>query len=173
MRNAMSKPFAPSFRHFQKDIERLLESQGKREKNEHGQFVYRGYPAAVEEMYRFYLEREAFGPLVAQYRTWNVEWSYGRHIEGLTTRLRETGQWLLLKELWAAIVAKRRTNYNKTKRARKEVPDKVSEELVSKTRDLLLDSLHRLCRYASEFQKDAEVETYVGMIARVERRRNA
>jgi len=169
----VSKPFVPSFRHFQKDVERLLESEGKREKNEHGQFVYRGYQAAVEQMYRTYLEREAFGPLVAEYRTWNWEWNYGIDLEELTTRLREKGHWLLLKELWAAVVAKRRTNYNKTRKARKAVPDKVSEELVSRTRELLLDSLRRLRGYASEFQKDSEVEAYVEMLARVEQRQTA
>lgn len=169
----MTKPFTPSFQHLQKDVERQLESEGKCEKNEHGQFVYRGYPAAFKQMYRLYLEREAFGPLVAEYRTWNWEWDYGSDLEELTARLRGKGHWILLRDLWAGVVAKRRTNYNKTKKARKAVPDQVSEELVSKTRDLLMDSLQRLVGYASEFQKDSEVEAYVEMLARVERRQNA
>jgi hypothetical protein len=42
----MNRSFAPSFQHFHKDVERYLTSEGKREKNEHGQTVYRGYQAA-------------------------------------------------------------------------------------------------------------------------------
>ena len=48
----MNRSFTPSFQHFHKDVERYLESEGKCEKNEHGQMVYRGYPAAVEKMFR-------------------------------------------------------------------------------------------------------------------------
>ena len=124
-------------------------------------------------MYRVYIEKEAFDPLVAEYRTWNWEWTYGSDLEVLTAHLRQNGHWLLLKELWAAVVAKRRTNYNKTRKARKLVPDQVSEELVSRTRDLLMDSLRRLRGYGSEFQRESEVDAYVEMLARVEQRRSA
>jgi hypothetical protein len=79
----------------------------------------------------------------------------------------------LLKELWAAVVAKRRTNYNKTTKAQKSLPEKIPEELVTKTRDLLLDSLYRLQRYASECGDGAEVGAYLAMIARVEKRMKA
>ncbi len=72
----MITSFAPSFQHFQKDIERFLKSEGKCEKNEHGQIVYRGYQAAVDQMFRVYIEKEAFAPLVAEFRTWNWEWNY-------------------------------------------------------------------------------------------------
>jgi hypothetical protein len=89
----MIASFAPSFQHFQKDIERFLKSAGKSEKNEHGQTVFRGYQAAVDLMFRAYTEKEAFAPLVAEF-----------------------------------------TNYNKTKKAQKAFPEKVSEELVEKTR---------------------------------------
>ena len=51
----MNKPFTPSFQHFHKDVERYLKSEGKREKNEQGQTVYRGYPPAVALMFRTYI----------------------------------------------------------------------------------------------------------------------
>ena len=169
----MKKSFAPSFQHFQQDIERYLTSEGKREKNEHGQTVYRGYPAAVELMFRTYMDKGAFAPLVAEFRKWNWEWSYSDYLLELTSILQLTRDWPLLKELWAAVVAKRRTNYNKTKKAQKAVPEKIPEELVTKTRDLLLDSLNRLQGYASELGHESDVEGYVEMIVRVEKRLNA
>lgn len=91
----------------------------------------------------------------------------------LSARLKDAGHWSLLKELWGAVIAKRRTNYNKTKKAQKAVPEKVSEELVEKTRQLLLDSLYRLRGHASELQKTSEVGEYLEMIARVEQRKRA
>ena len=72
----MIKSFAPSFQHFQKDIERFLKSEGKCEKNEHVQMVYRGYQAAVDQMFHAYLAQEAFAPLVDEFRKWNWEWDY-------------------------------------------------------------------------------------------------
>ena len=65
----MNKAFTPSFQHFQKDIERSLQSDGKRERNEHGQTVYRGYQAAVSRMVREYMDEDALAPLVAEFRT--------------------------------------------------------------------------------------------------------
>jgi hypothetical protein len=169
----MKPTFAPSFQHFQKDIERYLESAGKVEKNEHGQTVYRGYDAALSKMFRAYLEKEAFAALVDEFRKWNWEWNYGAHLLELTAALRRSGNWRLLKTLWGAAVAKRRTNYNKTKKARKAAPNKIPEALETKTRDLLLDSLFRLRELASEFRREAEIGEYLAMIARVERKRNA
>jgi len=169
----MIKSFAPSFRHFQKDIERYLESEGKCEKNEHGQMVYRGYQAAVDQMFRTYIEKEAYVPLVTEFRKWNWEWGYDNYLLELTARLRDAGNWLLLKELWAAVIAKRRTNYNKTKKAQKALPEKIPEELVTKTRELLAESLYRLRGFAVELQREAEVGEYLEMIARVEKRLNA
>jgi hypothetical protein len=87
--------------------------------------------------------------LVAELRKWNWEWSYGDYLLELTSGLQRAGDWPLLKELWEAVVAKRRTNYNKTRTAQKSLPEKIPEELVMKTRDLLLESLHRLQGYAS------------------------
>ena len=166
----MIKSFAPSFRHFQKDIERYLESEGKCEKNEHGQMVYRGYQAAVDQMFRTYIEKEAYVPLVTEFRKWNWEWGYDNYLLELTARLRDAGNWLLLKELWGAVIAKRRTNYNKTKKAQKALPEKIPEELVTKTRELLLDSLYRLRSYAAGLQQESDVGEYLEMIARVKRR---
>ena len=127
----------PSFKDFQRDIERHLEREGKREKNEHGQVVYRGYPAAVSRMFRQYMEQGALAPLVAELRKWNWEWGYSDYLLELTDRLQGDGNWPLLKELWAAVIAKRRTNYNKTRKAQRAVPDKIPEDLVTKTRELL------------------------------------
>ena len=169
----MDRSFAPSFRHFQKDIENYLKSEGKWEKNEHGQTVYRGYQAAVALMFRRYMEQEAFAPLVAEFRTWNWEWNYDDYLLELTGDLQKRKDWPLLKELWAAVVAKRRSNYNKTKKAQKAVPDKIPEALVTKTRDLLLDSLYRLQRHASELGHESDVGAYAEMIVRVEKRLNA
>ena len=169
----MERAFAPSFQHFQKDIERYLRHEGKVEKNERGQTVFRGYPPAVEHFFRLYMDREVFTPLVAEFRTWNWEWGYDDHLSELTTALLRTRNWPLLKELWAAVVAKRRINYNKTKTARRADPDHIPEELVTKTKDLLLDSLYQLQRYASELGHEADIGAYVEMIARVEKRLKA
>jgi hypothetical protein len=168
-----TKPFAPSFQDLQKDIERLLKSNGQVEKNEHGQTVFRGYPAALAGMFRLYLDEGALAPLVGELRKWNWEWSYSEYLLELTSRLQEKRDWPLLKTLWAAVVAKRRTNYNKTRKAQKSVPDKIPDELVTKTQGLLLESLHRLQGYASELGHSADVEEYLEMTARVEQRRQA
>jgi len=169
----MNKSFTPSFKHFQQDVEHYLESEGKCEKNQHGQMVYRGYPAAVDHMFRTYIENEAFTPLVAEFRKWNWEWGYDDYLLELSSGLQRKQDWPLLKEVWAAVVAKRRTNYNKTKKAQKALPEKISEELVTKTRDLLLESLNRLQRYASELGHESDVEEYLAMTARVEKRLKA
>jgi hypothetical protein len=166
----MNKSFTPSFQHFHNDIERYLKSEGKCEKNEHGQTVYRGYQAAVDQMFGAYMEKEAFVPLVAEFRKWNWEWGYDNYLLDLTARLQKAGDWILLKELWAAVIAKRRTNYNKTKKAQKALPEKIPEELVTKTRELLLESLCRLRDYASELRQEADIGEYLDMIARVEKR---
>jgi hypothetical protein len=169
----MNKSFALSFQHFQKDIERYLKSEGRCEKNEHGQTVYRGYQTAVDQTFHAYMEREAFAPLVAEFRKWNWEWDYNNYLLNLTACLQVAGNWPLLKELWGAVIAKRRINYNKTKKARKALPEKIPEGLVTKTRELLLDALYRLRSYASELQQESEVREYLEMIARVEKRRKA
>ena len=166
----MNRSFAPSFRHFHNDVESYLKSEGKCEKNEHGQTVYRGYQAAVDLMFRAYMEKEAFAPLVAEFRKWNWEWNYDDYLMELTSGLLQTRDWPLLKELWAAVIAKRRTNYNKTKKAQKSLPEKIPEELVTKTRNLLLDSLYRLQWHASELGHESDVAPYVEMIVRVEKR---
>lgn len=170
MKSVPRNAFTPSFQHFQRDIERSLESEGKRERNEHGQTVYRGYPDALSRMFRAYIENRAFAPLVAELRTWNWEWGYNDYLLELTECLQNARDWPLLKELWAAVIAKRRTNYNKTKKAQRAVPDRIPEELVTKTRELLLESLFRLQRYASELQQESDVREYLEMIARVEKR---
>ena len=169
----MSKSFTPSFKHFHKDVERYLKSEGKCEKNEHGQTVYRGYPPALAQMFRTYIENEAFTPLVAEFRKWNWEWGYNAYLLELSSGLQQKQDWPLLKELWAAVVAKRRTNYNKTKKAQKAVPEKIPEELVTKTRDLLLASLYRLQQYASELGHEADVKEYLAMTVRVRKRMRA
>jgi len=153
----MNRSFAPSFQHFHEDVERYLKSEGKCEKHAIGQTVYRGYQAAVALMFRTYMEKKAFVPLVAEFRTWNWEWSYDDYLSELTSGLQHTGDWPLLKELWAGVVAKRRTNYNKT----------------TKARVLLLDSLYRLQGYASELGHESDVGVYVEMIVRVEKRMKA
>ena len=89
----MIRVFAPSFQHFQNDIERSLKSEGKTEKNEHGQTVYRGYPAAVDRMFRAYIENDAFEPLVAEFRKWNWEWNYDDYLMELSARLQESENW--------------------------------------------------------------------------------
>ena len=58
-------------------------------------------------------------------------------------------------------------------KAQKAFPDKISEESVTRTRELLLDALCRLRSYASELHHDSDVGEYLEMIARVEQRKNA
>lgn len=169
----MNKPFAPNFQHFQKDIERYLKSEGKCEKNEHGQTVFRGYQAAVDLMFGAYMEQEAFAPLVAEFRKWNWEWGFNDFLLTLSARLQAAGNWPLLKELWGGVVAKRRTNYNKTAKARKVVPNKVPEEMVTKTRELLIESLNQLRKYGAEFHQESEIANYLEMLARAEQGKKA
>jgi len=169
----MNQSFAPSFQHFQKDVERCLKSAGKCEKNEHGQTVYHGYQAALLAMFHAYLEQKAFAPLVTEFRKWNWEWDYGDYLLDLTARLHASSDWPLLQELWTAVVAKRRTNYNKTQKAWRVAPDKVAEESVTKTRELLLDALYRLRGYAADYRRESEIGEYLEMIARVEKRTKA
>jgi hypothetical protein len=111
--------------------------------------------------------------LVAEFRKWNWEWSYDDYLLELSSSLQREKDWPLLKELWAAVVAKRRTNYNKTRKARKSLPEKIPKELVTKTRDLLLESLHRLQQYAAELGHESDVKEYLAMIVRVEKRMRA
>lgn len=72
----MKKAYTPSFKHFQRDIEGSLKSEGKCKKNEHGQIVFYGYEPELQRMFRVYMEREAYAPLVAEFKTWNWEWGY-------------------------------------------------------------------------------------------------
>ena len=161
----MNKPFTPTFLHFHKDIERYLKIEGKYENNEHGHLVYRGYQAAVDQMFHAYLEKEALAPLAAEFRKWNWEWGYNKYLLDLTARLQDTGNWFLLKDLWRAVIAKRRTNYNKTRKAHKTLPEKIPEEPVTKTRELLLDTLYRIRSDASELQQESGIREYLEMIA--------
>lgn len=169
----MNSDFSPSFQHFQQDVERYLKNEGKCEKNERGQTVYHGYQDAVSRMFRTYIEEAAFAPLVTEFRKWNWEWGYNDYLLELTECLQDARHWTLLKELWAAVIAKRRTNYNKTKKAQRALPDKIPEDLVTKTRGLLLESLDRLQGYAAALHQEADVREYVEMIARVEKRTRA
>jgi hypothetical protein len=120
-------------------------------------------------MFRPYIDEEAFAPLVAEFRKWNWEWNYNEYLLELTSCLQERRDWPLLKELWVAVVAKRRTNYNKTRKAQNSLPKKIPDELVTKTQDLLLESLYRLQRYASELGHESEVREHLEMVARVEK----
>jgi hypothetical protein len=169
----MSKSFTPTFRDLQKDIERYLKSEGKYEKNEHGQEVYRGYPAALELMFGLYLNEEAFVPLVAHFRKWNWEWSYNDFLLTLTARLQETKNWPCLKELWIAVIAKRKTNYNLTRKYRNALPKNIPESLLRKTRELLLESLKRYEAYAAELGQESDIEEYLDMMERVQKDKKA
>jgi len=169
----MKKTFTPTFHNFQDDIERYLKIMGKSEINEHGQTVYHGYPAAVDYMFSNYLKEKAFRPLVAEFRKWNWEWGYNNYLLDLTTCMQSNRDWILIKELWGAVIAKRKTNYNKSKKARKAFPDKVSEELVMKTKKLLLGSLYKFRTYATKLKQESAFEIYLGMISRVENDKNA
>lgn len=169
----MTKPFTPSLQNFQKDIERYLKSQGKCEKNEHGQIVFRGYPDALALMYRTYLDKGALTPLVEHFRKWNWEWNYDDHLIELTARLQKDRNWPLLKKLWAGVIAKRRTHYNQTRKAQQAHPQTIPEASVTKTKELLLDALGQLQSFATELQQQSDIEEYVEMIARVEKRHKA
>jgi hypothetical protein len=164
----MPNSFSPSFKNLQKDIERYLKSQGQCETNEFGQTVYRGYDAALKLMFDAYLKERAYGPLVKHFRNWNWEWSYNDFLLTLTARLEKAKDWPGLKELWAGVIAKRRTNYNKTRKARQTVPEKVPESLLQKTRKLLLESLNSLAAYAGRLGHEADIVDYVEMQSRVE-----
>ncbi|HET7143329.1 MAG TPA: hypothetical protein VFI68_04835 [Anaerolineales bacterium] len=165
----MPKSFTPSFKDMQKDIERYLKSEGKVEKNEHGQEVYREYPAALSLMFRLYMDEEAFVPLVTDFRKWNWEWSYNDYLLTLTARLQKTKNWPCLKHLWTAVIAKRKTNYNITRKFRKSLPEKIPESTLQKTRGLLLESLKRFEAYAAELGQESDITEYLDMMARVQK----
>lgn len=88
------------------------------------------------------------------------------HFSELSIRLRKARDWVLLKALWAGVIAKRRTNYNKTKRARSAVPDKIPEELLTRTRELLLESLRGLQSCVSALDRNADIAESLAMIER-------
>lgn len=69
----MSEPFSPSFKHFQRDIERFLIASGLREKRKDGFTVFKGYENALQTMFNHYLDAGKFDPLVAHFRNWNWE----------------------------------------------------------------------------------------------------
>jgi hypothetical protein len=165
----MPKPFTPSFKDFQKDIERYLKSEGKYEKNEHGQEVFRGYSAAVSLMFQLYMNEEAFVPLVADFRKWNWEWSYNDFLLTLTAKLQETQNWPCLKELWTAVIAKRKSNYNITRKFQKSLPEKIPKGTLQKTRELLLESLKRFEAYAAELGQESDIAEYLDMMERVQK----
>jgi hypothetical protein len=165
----MPTSFTPSFKNFQKDIERYLKSEGKYEKNQQGQEIYRGYPAAVGFMFQLYMKEEAVTPLVAEFRKWNWEWSYNDFLLTLTAKLQETKNWPRLKELWRAVIAKRKTNYNITWKLRKSLPEKIPESTLQKTKELLLDSLQQFEAYAAELGHESDITEYLGMMARVQK----
>ena len=96
----MNPPFAPTFQDLQKDTERHLERAGMTEKNEHGQTVYRGYYKALSQMFRLYIEKEAFAPLVAEFRRWNWEWDYGDDL--MAVKQVQNGRWVTV---WPKTVA--------------------------------------------------------------------
>lgn len=166
----MNPSFTPTFGNFQRDVEQYLRNAGKVGRNEHGQTVFHGYEAARDLMFRSYLQRGAHAPLVAELRTWNWEWGYNDILMEVTDRLTQAGDWSLLRALWGAVIARRRTNYNKTRKAQRSHPAKIPEALVDKTRELLLESLYRLRTYAADLGRSADFHPYAEMIGRVERR---
>lgn len=165
----MPKSFTPSFKDLHKDIERYLKSEGKIEKNEHGQEVFHGYPAALSLMFQLYMDEEALVPLIAEFRKWNWEWGYNDFLLTLTARLAETKNWLGLKELWAAVIAKRRTNYNITRKLQKSHAQEIPESLLQKTRELLLESLQRFEAYAAQLGQESDIAEYLEMMERVQK----
>ena len=124
-------------------------------------------------MFRIYIDEGALAPLVADFRKWSWEGNYSEQLLELTAQLQKRKDWPLVKELWGAVVAKRKTNYNKTRTAHRSLPDKIPDGLVVKTQGLLLESLRRLQRYASAVGGEGDIEAYLAMIARVENRQKA
>jgi hypothetical protein len=169
----MPKPFPPSFKDLNKDIERYLKSEGKVEKNKQGQEVFHGYPAALSLMFGLYMNKDALAPLIAEFRKWNWEWGYNDFLLTLTARLEETKNWPGLKELWMAVIAKRRTNYNITRKLRKSHAQEIPESLLQKTRELLLESLKRFEAYAVRLGQESDIAEYLEMLERVKRGRKA
>jgi hypothetical protein len=124
-------------------------------------------------MFRLYMEQDALGPLVEEFRKWNWEWDYNGYLLELTARLRKLGDWPLLQRLWNGVIAKRRTNYNRTREARRAAPDKISQELAVKTQRLLLESLYQVRETASSLHQESAAAEYSSMIERVEKMRKA
>ncbi len=165
----MPKPFTPSFKNLQKDLENYIKSQGKCEKNEFGQTVYHGYDAALSLMFKTYIKQEAFDSLTDHFRRWNWEWGYNNYFDRLTAALEHAKDWKNLKVIWSAVIAKRKTNYNKTLKVHRAVPDRVPESSVTKTRRLLIESIDDMRKCGSKFKKSGEISDYLEMKSRVEK----
>ncbi len=165
----MTKPFKPSFKTLQKDLENYIKHKGRCDKNEFGQTVYHGYDAALALMFKSYIQEKAFDQLTDHFRKWNWEWNYDDYFTRLITTLERAKDWKNLKQLWEAVIAKRKTNYNKTRKAHQDVPDQVPETSVVKTRNLLLESLDDMRKCGKKFGTEKEIAQYLDMKNRVQK----
>lgn len=164
----MPYEFQPSFKDFQKDIERYIISIGKRERTKDGMMIFWGYDDAQKLMFRRYLKHEAFGPLVAHFRSWNWEVGYNDYLLELTTALVIRQDWSCLQRLWDGVIAKRRKFYNDVWKIEKDEPGTLPSKTVIEAKERLLETLGRVQGFAEELGQPSDVDKYTEMMRRVQ-----
>ena len=163
----MSKPFSPSFKHFQRDIERFLIASGLREKRKDGFTAFKGYENALQTMFNHYLDAGKFDPLVAHFRNWNWEMGYNDYLLTLTSVLSERRDWLLLKRLWEGVIAKRKKAYNEVWKIEKANPGTLPGNTLMNSCERLVETLDRVRGFAQEMGRCEDVAKYAEMSDRV------
>ena len=169
----MAGEFQPSFTNFQQDIEGYLTSIGKREKRKDGLTVFQGYYDAEQMMFQRYLDKGAFGPLVAHFKGWNWDVGYNDYLFELTTALITRPDWSLLQRLWDAVIARRRKLYNQLWKIEKDEPGKLPSKTVTDSKERLLETLERVKAFAEEMGQPDDSARYTEMMGRVQRGRRA
>lgn len=169
----MAKDFQPTYKNVHEDIERYLTAIGKRQKTPDGFIVFRGYDDARDLMFKLYLEKCAYEPLVNWLRVWNWENNYNNFLLTLTEELSRRQHWMHLKRLWDGVLAKRRGAYNAVWKIMKKEPDALPPRHLERAKGLLLESLERTKNFAQSFGAAEDVSACAKIIERVEKGKKA
>ena len=169
----MANEFHPSFKDFQKDIERYIISIGKYEKTKDGMMIFRGYFDALQMIFRRYLEHGAFDPLVAHFRSWNWEVGYNDYLLELTTALVARRDWPRLQRLWDGVIARRRKFYNEVWKIEKDDPGTLPSKTLVDSEESLMETLGRVKAFADDLGQPGDADKYTKMMGRVQSRRKA
>lgn len=163
------KEFEPSFKDFQRDIERYLISIGKREVQKDGMIVFHGYDEALGKMFRWYVENNANAPLVKEFRRWNWEYQYNDYLRDLTIALKVQGDWPNLQVLWEkGVLRSRKKLFNDMWKIEKNTPGTIDPKSFSEAKMRLLETLGDMADIARMHGSNEDVDNY----AKIEKRIN-